>query len=254
MVFRAFIVAMNLNRYFRIFLPLFFSFWAYSSLPAQIRLAAIGGIHSASFPETNSIPGYQSENAKYYSPHTGFELGVLGEIPIGKYNLFVQPGILYSAKGNQYERFYDSTVYVSDTLYDQHVLNLNYVEIPFYLTWKTPISKNRKNQFFLSVGPYFAFIYGASQAYQNRVLQYNSSNYLYKSGTRDLGVGGGTGEYKTFDVGLATKAGFEFGNVLIGAYFSRGLTNAYTAAYPASFHNQVFGGSIGIWLNNPKPS
>ena len=23
--------------------------------------------------------------------------------------------------------------------------------------------------------------------------------------------------------------------------------------YPSSFHNQVFGGSFGIWLNNPKP-
>jgi outer membrane protein OmpA-like peptidoglycan-associated protein len=66
-------------------------------------------------------------------------------------------------------------------------------------------------------------------------------------------VGNGTDKYKTFDIGVVAKAGFEFGNVLIGAYFSRGLTNAYTATYPSTFHNQVFGGSFGIWLNNPKP-
>ena len=53
---------------------------------------------------------------------------------------------------------------------------------------------------------------------------------------------------------FASRAGFELGNVLIGAYFSRGLTNAYTAGYPSGFHNQVFGGSFGIWLNNPKPA
>ena len=244
---------MNLNRNFRVSLAVLLTLMSFSSLPAQVRLAALAGIHTSSFKETNSTPGYQFGNAKYYSSNTGFELGVMGEIPLGKYNLFLQPGILYSAKGNQYERFYDSTISVSDTLYNQHTLHVNYVELPFYLTWKAPLTKDRRNQFYLSAGPYFAFIYGASQSYQNRVLQYNSTRYIYQSGTVDLGVGKATGAYKTFDIGFCAKAGFELNNVLIGAYFSQGLTNAFTASYPASFHNQVFGGSIGIWLNHPKP-
>jgi OmpA-OmpF porin, OOP family len=243
---------MNPTRIYRCVLILFLPVLVSATLQAQIRLAALGGIHSSNFIEKNSIPGFDTAMGKYFSPNTGFELGVLAEIPLGKYNLFLQPGILYSSKGNQYQRIYDSTVYENDTLYNQYTVNLNYVEIPLYLTWKVSLSKNQKNNFFISAGPYFAFIYSANQSYQNRVLPYNSSNYVYQSGTEDLQVGIGPQKYKTYDIGLDAKAGFELGNVLISAYYSRGLTNAYTALYPSSFHNQVFGGSFGIWLNNPK--
>ena len=244
---------MDQNRTCRNLITVLLSFFVFSSLSAQIRLAALGGIHSSDFLQKNSIPGYDTAIGNYYSPKTGFEIGVLAEIPFGKDNLYVQPGILYSSKGNQFEHIYDSSVNQIDTLYNQHTLNLNYVEIPLYLTWKASLSKNGKNHFYLSGGPYFAFIYGASKSYQNRIKLFNSSKYIYQSGTEDLEVGQGTGKYKTCDIGIAARAGFELGNVLIGAYFSRGLTNAYTAAYPSSFHNQVFGGSLGIWLNNPKP-
>ena len=133
------------------------------------------------------------------------------------------------------------------------ILDLNYVELPFYITWKLPISRDHRYNFYIGAGPYFAFIYGASQSYQNRVLKYNSSNYIFQSGTIDLPVGNGPQEYKTFDLGICARAGFELGNVMLSAYFSQGLTNAYTTPYPSSFHNMVAGGSIGIWLNNPKP-
>ena len=226
---------------------------AFSSLQAQIRLAALGGVHSSNFLQKNSIPGYDTANGKYFSPNTGFELGVLAEIPFGKDNLYLQPGILYSSKGNQYQKFYDSSESQSDTLYNQHILNLNYIEIPLYLTWKAPLSKNQESHFYISGGAYFAFIYGAFQTYQNRIKEFNSTDFVYSSGTEDLPVGTGTGKYKTYDIGLCAKAGFELGNVLIGAYFSRGLTNAYNSGYPSSFHNQVFGGSLGVWLNKAKP-
>ncbi len=225
----------------------------FSALNAQIRLAALGGIQSTNFSQKNSIPGFDTASGKYYSSKTGFELGVMAEIPLGKNNLFLQPGILYSAKGNQYERSYDSSVFQNDTLYSQHTLNLNYVELPFYLTWKIPLSQDHQYNFYVSAGPYFAFIYGASQPYQNRTLKYNSSNYIFQSGTIDLPVGNGPQEYKTFDLGICAKAGVELGSVLLSAYFSQGITNAYTAIYPSSFHNMVAGGSIGIWLNKPKP-
>lgn len=244
---------MHQNRFCPSLLTLFFSLMLCSSLPAQIRLAALGGIHSSNLIEKNDIPGYELSNGQYYSSNTGFELGVLAEVPFGKNNLFFQPGILYSAKGNQYQRYYDSTAQQADTLYNQHTLNLNYVEMPLYLTWKVSLSKNQKSKFYISAGPYFSFIYGVSQSYQNRVLPYNSTSYVYQSGQDDVPVGNGTGAYKTFDIGIATKAGFELGSVMIGAYFNQGLTNVYTATYPSSFHNQVFGGSLGIWLNNPKP-
>ncbi len=244
---------MNFTRIISRILFLFLSTLLISSLPAQIRLAAIGGIHSASFPETNSISGFDTAQGKYTSSKTGFQLGVLAEIPIGRKNFFFQPGINFSAKGNQYERFYDTSMVQSDTLYNQHTLKLNYVEIPLFLTYKIPLSKNQRNHFFLSAGPYFAFIYSASQPYQNRVKFFNDNKYTYNSGTEDLQVGNATGKYKTLDAGINVKAGFELGNVMLSAYFSRGLSNAYQAPYPSSFHHQLIGASLGIWLNKSKP-
>src|SRR5579863_7559864 len=79
---------MNKNRIYRNLFAVLFLILAYSTVPAQIRLAAIGGVHSSNLTETNSIPGYQNAIGQYYSSNTGFELGVMGEVPFGKNNLF----------------------------------------------------------------------------------------------------------------------------------------------------------------------
>ena len=232
-----------------------FSILVYSTLPAQIRLAAVGGVHSSNLTETNSIPGYQNYYWAilfYQTPDLNWEYWV--KFLLEKTISFFNPAFYIVRKEINFSILTILPLIKNDTLYNQHTLNLNYVEIPLYLTWKASLSKNQKNHFFVSAGPYFAFIYSVSQSYQNRVLQYNSSNYIYQSGTEDLLVGNGPGAYKTFDIGIAAKAGFELGSVLISAYFNQGFTNAYTASYPSSFHNQVVGGSLGIWLNNPKPS
>src|SRR5712675_1972044 len=103
--------AMHCSSIIRRLLTAFLLLMGFSGVQAQIRLAALGGIHSSNFTQNNSIPGFDTANGKYYSPNTGFELGVLAEIPLGKNNLFFQPGILYAAKGNQYQRSYDSSVF-----------------------------------------------------------------------------------------------------------------------------------------------
>ena len=41
---------------------------------------------------------------------------------------------------------------------------------------------------------------------------------------------------------------------MISGYFSRGFTNAYQASYPATFHHQLAGATLGIWLSGNKPS
>src|SRR6476646_3771437 len=106
---------MNNNRIYRKLFSVLFLILVYSTVSAQLRMAAVGGIHASNLTETNSIPGYQNAIGQYYSSKTGFELGVLCEVPLGKYNLFLQPGILYSAKGNQFQRLYDSSIIKNDT-------------------------------------------------------------------------------------------------------------------------------------------
>jgi outer membrane protein OmpA-like peptidoglycan-associated protein len=219
---------------------------------AQIRLAAELGVHGSRFPESGPVPGSDTARSPYFSSRTGIRLGVLTEIPLHG-NFYLQPGLNYSSKGNKYERFYDTSLAQSDTLYDQHTLKLSYVEIPLYLTYKIPLSKSKPNYVYLGAGPYFAFILGASQPYQNQVKFYNETNYTYQSGTEDLPVGNAPGKYRTLDIGVGARAGFELGNLMLGLYFSRGLSNAYRADHPGGFHNQLFGASLGIWINKAKP-
>jgi len=220
-----------------------------SSTHAQIRLAAYGGIHSANVIEKNSIPGWDTAVKNNYSQRTGFHLGVLLEIPIGHSGFYFQPGIGYSSKGRQYEKIYDTlTAPTRDTTYYKNILKLGYVELPLYLTYKSPLSANRKNSFFLSAGPYISFIYNATLSQESRTRIFGSSKFQYKTEDIDLPVGNGTGKYKTFDFGVNAKAGFELGNVMISGYYSRGLSNFYQASYDGTFNHQIFGATLGIWL------
>ncbi len=75
---------MNPTRIYRCLFILLLPVLISATLPAQIRLAALGGIHSSNLIEKNSIPGYDTAMGKYFSPNTGFELGVLAEIPLRK--------------------------------------------------------------------------------------------------------------------------------------------------------------------------
>ena len=232
--------------------PLIFScYLIVSTSQAQIRLAAYGGIHSANVLEKNSIPGWDTAYGNYYSPITGFQLGVLAEIPIGNHGFFFQPGMGYISKGRQFAKSYDSlSAQFSDTLYSQTKLSLSYIEMPMYFTYKIPLSKNHKNNFFLSAGPYFSFFFNGTMNVQAHL----ASTDKFSEENIDLATGNAPGEYKSFDFGINAKAGFELGNVMISGYFSRGFTNMYTAPYESSFHHQVIGASLSIWLSKQIPS
>lgn len=221
---------------------------------AQIRLAVVGGLHSANVIEKNSIPGWDTATKNHYSSRSGFQLGVLAEIPLGKNGFYFQPGINYSSKGRQYEKLYDTSGISKDTLYWKSALKLGYIEMPLYITYKIPLSANHKNSFFISAGPYLAFFYNGKMSVQNQVRPFNSSKYVFNSEDQDLATGNAEGKYKSLDLGINARAGFEFGRVFLNAYFSRGLSNFYTAEYDGSFHHKLVGATLGIWLGKPAPA
>ena len=224
---------------------------AFSASEAQVRLAAVGGIHSANVIEKNSLPGWDTSARPFYSPITGFQIGVLAEIPIGSKGFYFQPGIEYISKGRQFSKSNDSAAaQASDTVSEQTKLSLSYIELPIYVTYKIPLSSNHKNNFLISAGPYFSFFFNGTQNLQTRT----SSTNKFSEENIDLTTGNAVGSYKTFDFGFNLKAGFELGNVMISGYYGQGLSNFYTAPYPSSFHHQVIGASLGIWLNNPSPA
>jgi OOP family OmpA-OmpF porin len=228
------------------------------NLNAQVKLGGEIGFHSASVIETNNIPGWDTAVKPFYSSRTAIHFGVKLEIPLSS-KLFFQPAINYTSKGRQYTRnsnLIDSTTL--DTVYTKNSLSVGYIEMPFYLTYKIPLTKNHKNNFFLGAGPYFAFIYDGTLTSQMLTQKDTSSNFTTQ--TDKLQVGNAVTKYKTFDFGVNAKAGFEFGAVTLNGYISQGLTNFYTAPYNGTFHHHVMGVTLGIWLGKtstppsaPKP-
>ena len=216
---------------------------------AQVRLGILGGLHSANIKETNNIAGWDSTVHRFQSGRSGGQIGVIVEVPLG-HSWFFQPAILYSSKGRKYQKSNDSATSVStDTVYYKQNLNLNYIDIPLNFTYKMPLSANHKNNFFISAGPQISFFYSGKLGTETLT----NSTSKYSSESDPVTVGSGVNSYKTVDLGINGRAGFELGNVMLSAYFSRGLTNIYHASYDGTFHNQVFGASLGIWLTSTNP-
>ncbi len=216
---------------------------------AQLRLGFLGGIHSANVLETNHLPGWDTAVNKYNSGRTGFQLGVMLEVPVGKKGFFFQPGLTYISKGRKYAKTNDSiTALNTDTIYNKQTLVLNYVEIPLNFTYKKPLTSDKTSSLFVSGGPYISFIYGGhitSESFSQESKYFNTVS--------PISVGKGPDTYKTVDMGLNARVGFEMDNTVISAYYSRGLTNFYNATYPGTFHHQVFGISIGVWVTSDGP-
>jgi OOP family OmpA-OmpF porin len=235
------------NKAMKKMLPLAMVLLFHTGMQAQVRLGFLGGVHSTNVLETNHLPGWDTTTKRYENSRSGFQLGVIVEIPLGFRGLFFQPALTYTTKGRRYSRTNDSiTSLVTDTVYNKQTLNLGYIEIPLNLTYKMPLTANRRNSFFISAGPYVSFFDNGSITYESLTQSANK----YSSVSNPITVGKGPDTYKTVDIGVNGRVGFELGNVMLGAYFSRGLTSFYNAPYAGTFHHQLLGISLGIWLSS----
>lgn len=214
---------------------------------AQVRLGVLGGIHSSKVLETNNIPGWDTTTKPFTTSKSGAQIGVIIEIPLGHKGFFFQPAITYTSKGRKYAKNNDSaTSIATDTIYARQSLNLGYIDVPLNITYKLPLSASHKNSFFISAGPYVSFFYNGKST--NESLTYSA--HKYSNDANSLSVGKGADTYKTLDLGINARAGFELGNVMLSAYFSQGLTSFYNAPYQGDFHHQLLGASLGIWLTS----
>jgi outer membrane protein OmpA-like peptidoglycan-associated protein len=217
---------------------------------AQVRLGILGGMHSANVLEKNSLPGWDTTTKKFQSSLSGFQVGFILEMPIGHSGFFFQPAITYASKGRKYTRNNDSaTSHITDTVYTRQNLQVNYIDVPLNLTYKFYLSANHKNSFFLSAGPQISFFYSGKTT--NETLAWTTDTTTqYTNESNKVTVGKGTNTFKTVDIGINGRAGLELGNVMLSAYFSQGLTSFYNAPYTGTFHHQVVGASLGIWLSS----
>ncbi|HLX92741.1 MAG TPA: OmpA family protein [Puia sp.] len=213
---------------------------------AQVKLGGEIGFHSANVQETNSLPGWDTAAKPYYSSRTAIHFGVNLEIPLTN-RLFFQPAIDYTSKGRQFTK--NSNVIDSaslDTIYMKNSLSVDYIEMPFYITYKLPLSKNHKNNFFIGAGPYLAFIYSGN--WTSQILTQQDTTSQFSTQTNKIEVGNAIGKYKTLDLGINIKTGIEFGSITLSGYLSQGLSNFYSAPYTSTFHHKVEGITLGVWL------
>ena len=212
---------------------------------AQVRMGIIGGPQSSKVIEKNDIPGWDSTTKNNYSKRGSFHLGVLIEVPLSsKGDLFFQPGIYFSGKGQKYSEIYDTPrAIITDTAAVKIGYITNYMEIPLNISYHLPIGK--KVKFMASAGPYIGLYFSGKQTIESRAF----SNNKFTSDESDIQVGNETGKVKTMDFGLNARAGFDLGKVFLTGYISQGLKNFYKAPYDGTFKHQVIGFSLGVWIN-----
>jgi outer membrane protein OmpA-like peptidoglycan-associated protein len=220
---------------------------------AQLRLGIIGGPHSASVTETNSLPGWETGVKPFYSNRSGFNIGFIAEIPLNKSGkLFLQPGIFYMSKGRKYQRSFDTTVVNTDTLSFKSNFFTNYIDIPLNLAYKLPLGKKAK--FLISAGPYLSFFYNGKRNTETLVAP-NDTSLKFSKEESNLETGNAPAKLKTLDYGVNARVGFELGNFILSGFMSQGLGNFYQADYSGTFKHRVIGASIGFWLTKaPQPA
>ncbi len=215
---------------------------------AQLRMGLLGGPHSATVKEQNSLPDWETQMKPRYSSRGGLNLGLLIDVPLSANNRwYLSPGIFYMSKGRKYYMRNDTLNSIqSDTISASNNLAVNYIDIPFNLTYKIPLGKKAK--FILSAGPYAGFFYSGKQKFETRIYSTSSFN----DEEVKLETGDEAGKMKTFNAGWNARAGFEIGSIILTGFMSESLTSFYTAPYEGDFRHQVRGASVGFWFNKPK--
>jgi hypothetical protein len=165
-----------------------------------------GVFYSSAAPDVRTLVGY----------HVG------GVLDIGFKSFSIQPGILFSTKGNK--ESVDIFALGKPTF---TTTKLNYIEVPVNLLYK--FNAGQALKVFIGGGPYAA---------------YGLSGGWYVSGQK-LGsiVFGGDDNYKRFDYGVNFTAGFEVKKlILVGASYGLGA-DLYPNA--TKLKNHVLGLSVG---------
>jgi len=151
-----------------------------------------------------------------------FQVGVVGNIPIGTSMLALQPGLLFTGKGSKVE-----SGTPGQAGYYRQTFNPLYVELPVNLVVKTPGTNMR---FFAGGGPYIAMgVAGKTRTEGTRIL---TGNYSFERDivfsnddptTFNQEEGTGLGVIRRFDYGLNGTAGIEGRTLILGVNYGLGL-------------------------------
>jgi hypothetical protein len=170
----------------------------------------------------------------------GLNFGLVAEIPLSDL-LAVETGLILNQKGFKYE--WDEGFYDDDDEFSSTIGSLikvrerfNYLELP--INARLNLEMGKKSAFYLSAGPYFAFMMsGKSRVGVADAVKYDSEVWKYTN---------------RLDIGLNFGAGFALGIVDLGVGYGLGLTNLAKDAEKYSMKNKAFNISMAMKFGRNK--
>jgi hypothetical protein len=205
-------------------------FFSTLSTFSQISIGAQGGA-TFSNPSIKPPSGLSYES----SSKTGFQAGLIFDIPLGEGGLRLMPELKYANKVHGVSAIV--SIPVQGTLNYTGTSNISYIEVPLNLAYAFGSS----TKFIIGAGPYVA--YGLS----------GKNDYSITSGTttvgslkEDIEFGSGPTEVKRLDYGAHAMAGVLFQNgFLVKVNYGLGLANLYSSdTNGASYKQSYLGASL----------
>ena len=168
---------------------------------------------------------------------TSFQVGLIGDIPLGTSFFSLQPGLLYTGKGSKIQ---EGTA--GQAGYYKQTFNPRYLELPLNFVFKAPIGS--ATRFFAGAGPYAAIGIGGN-------VQTEGTNILGQtySVERDIEFsdddptsfneeeGAGLGIIRRFDYGLNGTAGIEGKSMVLGVNYGLGLAKLQSGSNSGEDNN-----------------
>ncbi len=153
---------------------------------------------------------------------TSFQVGFIGDVPLGGKYFSLQPGILFTGKGSKIQQGEPN-----DLGYYKQTSNPFYVEVPVTFVLKAPMGG--ENKFFAGAGPYLAVGVAGKNKTEGRTIvgTYEGERKIRFSDddptTLNDEEGAGFGILKRFDYGLNGTVGLEGKSLVLGVNYGLGL-------------------------------
>ncbi|WP_212000717.1 porin family protein [Chitinophaga sp. HK235] len=211
---------------------------------SQARVGVKGGWNLSNITTTS---GGSTEDAKTLS---GFNVGVIADLPLVPRILSFQPGVFYTTKGTKSEVGDKNHVSLTSP-YAKYSQNPSYIEVPLNLIGKLPIGEGAS--LFAGVGPYFAFGVAGRNKYEAVTVAgaaSGSSDIKWDDDTpfNNGDLNQGRDKWKRFDWGGNVQVGAEISNFLISAQYGIGFAKVYSGQdnnADDKNKNRVFSVSVG---------
>lgn len=201
-----------------------------ASVKAQSRAQLRAGINFANISVNNDG---DVDEAKQL---TSFQVGVLGNVPLGTGLIVLQPGIVFTGKGSKTQ-----SGNTSSNQYYKATSNPYYIEIPATLLVRLPIGGD--SRFFAGAGPYLGIGVGGKNKVEGKFLgiAFSGENKIDFSNddptTTNYEEGAGYNVMKRFDYGLNGTAGIETKAIVLGLNYGLGLAKVQSGSNSTADNN-----------------